>query len=158
MINLKEKDYYLERSRNYFLNKYNCCQTIVLTFNELYSEVNEDSLIKLASPLGGGISRKRDICGALLGIEIALGLIVGPLSFENEEDKNNIYLKGQTIFDRFKEINGYTDCGDLLKNAKLEIDDNYKSSKRNSKYYKERPCLKIIDNAVEIFYELLSSL
>ena len=55
-----------ERAKNNFLNGYNCAQSVVLAFADEI-DVPEKILLAAAMPLGGGLGRLRETCGAVSG-------------------------------------------------------------------------------------------
>jgi C_GCAxxG_C_C family probable redox protein len=54
----------------------NCSQAVLAVF-ERETGLDQDALLKIASPLGGGMGRLGGLCGALAGACIAHGLIKG---------------------------------------------------------------------------------
>ena len=63
-----------ERTKNNFLNGYNCAQSVVLAFADEI-DVPEKILLAAVMPLGGGLGRLRETCGAVSGGAVALGLL-----------------------------------------------------------------------------------
>lgn len=84
---------------------YNCCQTVV---SILSSETNldEETLVRLASGFGGGM-RKGEVCGALTGALMILSLKYG----SNKAEAEKIATK---CMEKFKENKGAHRCKDLL--------------------------------------------
>ncbi|MBQ7381204.1 MAG: C_GCAxxG_C_C family protein, partial [Clostridia bacterium] len=65
-----------QKAREYFLEGYNCAQAVLLAFGDL-TELDNETLAKLASPFGGGMGRMREVCGAVSGMLMAKGLVGG---------------------------------------------------------------------------------
>ena len=63
-----------ERATENFKKGYNCAQSVVLAFSDMV-DLSEEQLLRLSAPLGGGVGRLREICGALSGICVVLGLL-----------------------------------------------------------------------------------
>ena len=58
--------------------RFNCCESVLLKVTEEHPLPGfGDSTMRLASNLGGGIAGWGDICGAVLGGAIAIGLVHG---------------------------------------------------------------------------------
>ena len=64
------------RARELFLQGYNCCQAVLLAFNDM-TGLDDKSAARVASGFGGGIGMLRDVCGTFTGACMALGLIEG---------------------------------------------------------------------------------
>lgn len=141
-----------ELARKYFLEGYNCSQAIILAFKDVLPG-DIDSILKMAVPFGGGISRLRKTCGAFSAIVMILGLLEGYTTNETGEVKQKLYEKVQNLANKFEEKNGSIDCFALLKIPNQKQDSI--PSERTSEYYKKRPCPDIIANAADILEEYL---
>ena len=62
-----------EIAKQYFLQGYNCSQSVLLAFCDDLG-FDEQTALMLASPFGGGMGRLREVCGTLSGAYMALGL------------------------------------------------------------------------------------
>ncbi len=84
-----------------------------------------DEMICLASGFGGGLGGKRQLCGAVIGAAMGLGLAKGrrnPLATEDVEERiaelNNeggIYDKFKAYADEVEAEYGALTCGELIK-------------------------------------------
>ena len=63
-----------QQAKENFMNGLNCTQAVVLAFADL-TGVPEETLKAAALPLGGGLGRLRETCGAVSGAAMALGLL-----------------------------------------------------------------------------------
>ena len=77
-----------EAARELFLGGHNCTQSVVLAFADELSLSRELGL-KMAAGFGAGMGRQQEICGAVTGAIMVLGLLKG------EEVNNNDELKSQ---------------------------------------------------------------
>ena len=68
-----DPEQYRIKAEDNFIQGYNCTQAVVLAFSDLLN-YDTESLLKLASPFGGGMGRLRETCGAFSGVLIVLGL------------------------------------------------------------------------------------
>ena len=66
-ITPKEADLRVERAVQLFKEGYNCSQSVVGAFADLYGFTQERALLMSAS-FGGGIGRLRQTCGAACGM------------------------------------------------------------------------------------------
>lgn len=88
---------------------FNCAQAVFSAFTSLHG-MDESTALKLASPLGGGISRRGEICGAVSGALLVLGLLRGS---DTPEGKESTYLVGQDFLRRFESMHSAILCRDL---------------------------------------------
>ena len=75
--------------------------------------------MKIASAFSGGIARTGNVCGALTGALMALGL-----KYNDAEKSNEVAVK---LFDEFISINGSIICRELI-NHDLITDDHVKQA------------------------------
>ena len=102
-----------EIAKNYFLEGYNCAQSVFLAFAE-DEGLNKDIALKIASSFGGGLGAQREVCGAVSGMCMALGLKRGYNSAKDYAVKQKHYLAVQEICAEFKKQNGSIICRELL--------------------------------------------
>ena len=137
---------------NYFYEGYNCSQSVVLAFKELLP-IDEKTLLEMSSSFGGGISRLRETCGAVSGMAIILGLLYGYSDPESHEKKTEHYARVQDVILKFEERNHSLVCRELL-----NLQDKHSTptpAARTKDYYNNRPCPKLIGDAVEILEEYI---
>ena len=65
-----------ELARSYFLEGYNCSQSVLLAFHEELG-LDKETAARMASPFGGGMGRLREVCGTVSGMLLVLGLLRG---------------------------------------------------------------------------------
>lgn len=156
MIDRNELNRRIDRAEDLFLDGYNCSQSVVAAFADLYGFTEEQALHMSAS-FGGGIGRMRETCGTACGIFLLAGLEKCALKGEDRESKAANYAMVQQLAEEFKLRNGALRCTDLLRLAKdTPVTSN--PEPRTTEYYKKRPCPKIVRSAAEIwadFYEKL---
>ncbi len=141
-----------ERAEQLFLEGYNCTQAIVRAFDDVV-DIDIDALTRIASSFGGGMGRMREVCGAVSGMFILLGLLEGYSTPETGAPKLELYKRIQALANEFKEKNGSIVCRDLL-GVKKEIISAV-PDERTPEYYKSRPCARLIGDAAEIFQKHL---
>lgn len=107
-----------EQARALFESGCNCAQSVAGSF---YREMglSEETVLLLASPFGGGISRMRETCGAVTGMMMVLGLTHGYRPFTDEEthlrEKTRVYRTGQELAESFRRKYGTLLCRELLR-------------------------------------------
>jgi len=140
-MNRKQKAYDL------FFEGYNCAQAVAAAYDDVLG-LDKKYLLNAAIAFGGGFARTRNLCGAISG----MGLVVGLYRAKGKSDvtdKAGAYKDVQELVEEFKERNAYENCGDLLKDIK-NITEGYVPQIRDNAYYSTRPCIKFVLDAVEI--------
>ena len=141
-----------EQAINYFKEGYNCTQAVVLSFKDILT-IDATELCKIASPFGGGLSRMRETCGAVSGMVLVLGNLIGYSTPELGEKKHELYKNTQEILKIFEEKYGSLTCRVLL-NLNTKHDDP-KPSERDHNFFLKRPCPELIGGAAEILEDFL---
>lgn len=134
-----------------FEEGYSCAQSVFATYADLFGIERQDAL-KLASALGGGVGRMREVCGAVSAIALLAGIKEGNTEL-TEDGKEKIYALTRQLADRFKEQNGSMICRELLNLT--EAEESARPEARTPEYYAKRPCGKLIASASKIIEELL---
>ena len=131
----------------YFEAGYNCSQAVFMAYSDMYG-IGPETAAKLATSFGGGMGRLREVCGAVSGMFLVLGLQYPFTDTKDKLAKNTNYKAVQRTASEFKSIMGSYICADLLK-LKHEPQSS-ESLERNEAYYKSRPCTRCVKLAAEI--------
>jgi len=99
-----------EAAVNCFSRSFNCSQAVFSTFAPQFG-MDEKTALKLASPFGGGIACRGEICGAVSGALLTLGLARGA---DTPAGKEEIYRLSQEFMRRFEEKHGTLLCRELI--------------------------------------------
>ena len=142
-----------EKAMMLFNEGYACSQAIVMAFQDVVG-INSDTLMKISLPLGGGISRLRRTCGAILGMSLIVGLVFGSDTVDHE-NKLKVYEINRKLIEKFEEKRGTSNCLKLLETDGLEVEVKGEAEKRTSEYYSKRPCGYIVYDAARVLEEYL---
>lgn len=135
-----------------FLKGYNCTQSVLGAFS-VELGLDFEQAIKLASSFGAGMGRLREVCGALTGEFMVAGLIFGYTDEKDRKAKTEHYKLIQEIAQYFENKNGSIICRELLG---LQTKKSHPvPQKRDSNYYKKRPCKELVRLAAEHMDELI---
>ena len=135
-----------EKAKELFKSGYNCSQAVLGVFCEEFG-LDFDKAMKIASSFGGGMGRMREVCGTVSGMFMAAGLACATSS-DSPTEKGVHYKRIQELAKRFKDRNGSIICRELLQG--LENSTVPIPSERTETYYKKRPCVDLVGDAVEI--------
>ena len=97
-------------AKELFLNGYNCAQSVFMAFSDLTGLTREASAA-ISSSFGGGFGRLREVCGAVCGMTMALGLAEG-----NTDTAGKLahYEKVRALMGEFSNRHGGYVCRDLI--------------------------------------------
>ena len=139
-----------EEAKTLFRNGANCAQAVVGAYaGECGLEF--DQAMRLASSFGAGMGRLREVCGAVSGMFMVIGLKEGYCDLKSKALKDRHYARVQALAAEFKGKTGSLICRELLglpKGADAPV-----SEKRTAEYYRKRPCLGIVGLAAQILEE-----
>ena len=141
-------------ARQNFESGCNCCQAVLLAFAPECG-LDRETALRLASSFGGGFGRMRELCGAVSGAGMVLGLLRGYTDLSGKEEKQRHYEVIQTLCSRVTQEQGHLRCGDLLE--KLAGEPGPEPGDRTPEYYKARPCGRIVACAARLAAEALEA-
>lgn len=126
---------------------YSCAQSVFATYAQLLG-MDRVTALKLSYPLGGGMGRMREVCGAVSAMAMLCGLKMGNTDPNDEAGREAPYAMVRRMADRLKEETGSILCRELLGLSGRE--DSAAPQKRTAAYYAERPCSRIVELAGNI--------
>lgn len=144
----------VERAVSLFKSGYNCSQSVVAAFADLYG-VEEQQALRMSASFGGGIGRMRQTCGAACGMFMLAGLDCGTTDPKDREGKSHNYAVVQELARQFKETTGSLICGELLGLTKPE--GSPQAEARTPEYYQKRPCSFMVETAAKLFAEYVEN-
>ncbi len=136
-----------ELAEKNFREGYNCAQAVVFAFAER-SGADVRTALAMTLPMGGGIGRLRETCGAVSGGAMALGLLFPELG------KSGMYALVQEFAKRFRAQTGSLNCGELLSGAGIRAERSPDAEARTAEYYRKRPCSGLVRLAASIVEEI----
>ena len=136
-----------EYAMDLFTRGYNCAQSVVLAFADDLM-LDEQTLARLSSSFGGGLGRMREVCGAVSGMAIVLGLLQGYDDPADSASKAAHYARIQSAAKEFEAQNGSIVCRELLGLAQKH--DAPTPAARSGDFYSRRPCRELVGMAAEI--------
>lgn len=135
-----------EKAVRFFYDGYNCSQSVFASYADLFG-IDEKTALRLAAGLGGGCGRQRELCGAVSGAAMIVGLKYGATDGADSNGKKLCYEKVREFTDEFKKSNPSIVCRELLFGT--EADSSSQPEERTGQYYKKRPCAKIVEDSAK---------
>jgi C_GCAxxG_C_C family probable redox protein len=140
-----------EKAIGTFRSGLNCAQAVLTSYSDDLN-FDENFSLNISSGFGGGMGRLQETCGAVTGSYMVLGIFNGKKYTDNKEKKAVTYAMIQSFSEKFKSINGSTDCKSLLK-CDLNTDEGRLFAEKNNLY--ETVCEKCIRDSIGIIEELI---
>lgn len=168
MINIEER---VEKAKRLFKEGgYNCCQAVVLAYNDVFG-IADDAAAALSSGFGGGMGRMREVCGSVSGMVMLAGLLEPATDPKNMAVRTANYALVQEVAGEFKAINGSIVCRELLGLSPMSaastqqasstgihgIPESPVPSERTEAYYKKRPCEELVGISARIIGEKIAA-
>jgi C_GCAxxG_C_C family probable redox protein len=135
-----------------FQSGYNCAQSVLHAACERLS-FDHDTALRLSCGFGGGMANKQQVCGAVAGGIIALGLKCGRGENEELARAEVAYKKIHTLIDRFQTLHGSVNCKELLGGCDFKTEEGKRLFKE--KNLKQTTCTCCVASAATILEELL---
>ena len=153
MINIEER---VAKAKRLFKEEgYNCCQAVVLAYNDVFG-IDDDTAAALSSGFGGGMGRMREVCGSVSGMVMLAGLMAPAADPSIKVDRTRNYALIQDMAEEFRAMNGSIVCKELLglvpmgSGAAAATKESPEPSDRTPEYYKKRPCEELVGIAAHI--------
>lgn len=144
-----------EKARDYHDRGFGCGQSVLAAFSEDFG-LDATTALKLSTGFGSGMGRMGDVCGALTGGFMVLGLKYGKVNSDGSKygpATETTYAKVAELTRRFREHNESIDCRDLT-----GLDLNRPEARAYAKEHNifAGRCSGYIQDVVGILEELLS--
>ena len=165
-INIEER---VEKAKRLFKEEgYNCCQAVVLAYNDIFG-LDEKTAASIASGFGGGMGRMREVCGSVSGMVFLSGLLSPADNPSDKAARTANYALVQDVAAEFKAINGSIICRELLglagctpkpaESADIHgIPESPEPSDRTPEYYRKRPCEELVGISARIIGEKIKNI
>lgn len=142
-----------EEANGYFKGNYNCCQAIIMTYGPEHG-LSKDIGMRLGTGFAGGIARHGEVCGAVAGAIIVLGLKYGMTGESDDSARDTTYERVGEFINRFKIMNGSIRCRDLL-HCNLSTLEGRQIAKEKDLF--NTLCPRFVKDAAEVLEEFIYS-
>ena len=131
----------------------NCAQSVLVSLAEEVG-LSREMAMKRACPFGGGC-RAGEVCGAVSGALMAIGMVNGNDDMTNKEAQKKAYADYIEYNRRFKERFGQLTCRGLL-----GVDTSTPNGKQFMAEHPEakEKCYGMVDAAVEMAREIIAEI
>lgn len=140
------------RAREAFEQGYNCSQSVVVAYADVLGQEPE-VLASLVAPLGGGMGRLREVCGAVSGMFMVSSAAYRGASNTDRTVRTQLYTGVQQLAERYRSECGSIVCRELL--GLKQQSDAPIPEERTPDYYRRRPCAEYVAIAARLVGEYL---
>jgi len=132
-------------------NGFNCAQAVSTAFCEDFGVKKEDAA-KMACALGAGMVRSGEVCGAVSGALMIIGLKYGSSSPQHIKSKEKAYEVGKRFKQLFEAKHGTVICRRLIE-MDISTPEGLEAARKKGVF--ENICKELVKDSVEILEETL---
>ena len=136
-----------EAAEKNFVDGFSCAQSVLAAFCEDY-DLDMETALKMASPLGGGCGCA-EMCGAVSGAILVVGLKYGHHIADDVGTNNNCRAKRSLFLDEFGKLYDSVTCKGLL-GFDLTTDEGHEKYLLALQDRAASPCAKFVKDAARI--------
>lgn len=100
----------IKTAQDRFALGFNCSQAVFSAYASQLG-IEDQAALKLASPFGGGVAHQGQVCGAVTGALMVLGLARGS---DTVDTKDKTYRMAEDFISRFRERHSTILCRELI--------------------------------------------
>jgi len=137
-----------------FLSGYNCAQSVLWSFAEDL-RLDPETALKIACGFGAGMARRQEVCGAVTGGIMVLGLRHGRGERQDRTATEETYARTQELMRRFEAKHGTCNCRQLLDGCDLTTEEGRKAFKERDLH--NRICKGYVQTVVAILEDMTNA-
>jgi C_GCAxxG_C_C family probable redox protein len=134
------------------LSGYNCAQSVLYSYSDDL-QFDKNTALRLACGFGAGMGRKEEVCGAVTGGIIVIGLKYGRGITNDRSAGEGSYRLTRELMNRFEQNHGTYICRKLLNECNLMTEEGQKYFKENDLLNKV--CKECVRSVVQILEKIL---
>ncbi|MFX1506887.1 MAG: C-GCAxxG-C-C family protein [Promethearchaeota archaeon] len=139
-----------QKAESYFSTRLNCAQSVLAPFGPDLS-MEETTCFRIAEAFGGGIAHSGQMCGAVIGALMVLGLKHGRTDPDDLEKRDKTNKLARKFIQEFMELHKSTTCIELIN---YDISTPAKLDRaREEKVFQN--CGNFVKDAVRILEDLM---
>jgi C_GCAxxG_C_C family probable redox protein len=142
-----------QKALEYQEHGYSCAQSVLAAFSQDHG-LSEETALRISTGFGSGMGRMCEVCGALTGAFMVLGLKHGRVATDGSKygsDTETTYRLVAEISRQFKERNGSIHCRDIIGHD-LSLPEEREKVAQKGLF--STTCSKCIRDAVELLEEV----
>ncbi|CAG0926808.1 hypothetical protein TFLX_00213 [Thermoflexales bacterium] len=141
----------VDQAMTLFQQGFSCSQAVCAAYAPSLG-LSRELALKIAAGFGGGMGRQGEVCGAVTGAIMAIGLKTGSIEATDTAAKENAYALTQQVIDQFKDRHGTILCRELL-GCDIGQPEGLRQA-REAQLFTQR-CPQFVQDAAEIVATLI---
>jgi C_GCAxxG_C_C family probable redox protein len=141
----------VDRAVSLFQEGFSCSQSVCAAFCREFG-FSEEQALKVSSAFGGGMGHNDEMCGAVTGALMVVGMKHGRVRVDDEEAKTRCYKAAGEFMTQFKNIYGSVQCTDLL-GCDLSSEQGMQQARERGLF--NTLCANFVRDAAGILHRLL---
>lgn len=133
-------------------DRYNCTQSVLYACCEDLN-LDPNTALRVGCGLGAGMGRNGEVCGAVTGGILVLGLKHGRGEHDDRSATEVTYAKTRQLMDEFKRQHGTFICRELLKGCDLSTSEGQHFFNDND--LGRRVCWPCVESVIKILHEMI---
>ena len=142
----------MQMALDLFRGPCNCAQAVLLAFTPEHG-LDEKLIMEIAAGFGGGIARTGQVCGAVTGAVMALGIVCSRAMSDPNDKKELTIRVVQQFLEEFRLANGSLYCSELLDGLDLRLAQNRQTFKTSNLH--QHVCEPAVRSAIEAADKLI---
>lgn len=102
-----------EQAVAYHKQGYNCAQAVIMAFAP-EMDISEGQAARMGQALGAGVGQMREVCGAVTGAAVVLGMVRGMERAPTLDEKKVFYRRMRDLGEAFEAKHKTSQCMQLL--------------------------------------------
>lgn len=140
-----------DKATEKFLSGYNCAQSVLWAFADEV-RLEPETALKIACGFGAGMGRRQEVCGAVTGGIMVLGLRHGRGEGQDRAATEETYARTQEFMCCFEAKHGTCNCSLLLGGCDISSEDGRKAFKEGDLH--NTICKPCVQTAVTVLEEM----
>lgn len=136
-----------------FKGGFSCTQALLSSFSEELG-MDRETACKVASGFGGGVGRTGNICGAVSGAIMVIGLKYGTAVPETCAERERTYELVREFVREYTALHGSVNCTDLLG---YDLSDPAAHAEAQEKRIAGQKCPKLVEDAVLVLEKIIKA-
>ena len=137
----------IEVAAEKFQAGYNCAQSVLYAYSDELN-LEKETALKLACGLGAGMARSGEVCGAVTGGILVIGLKYGRGERDDRSITEQTYQKTQELMASFEQRHDSCVCRELLQGCDLKTAEGQQRFKEHDLWHKV--CLPCVQSVVDV--------
>ena len=134
----------------YLNTGFNCAQSVLVEFAPQLG-MDRSTAMKVACGLGSGMGKSGNMCGAVTGGMLVLGLKYGMIDPDAKEDKEKTYEAVRQLLEKKEALHGSVNCTDLMG---VDIGTPEGQQEASEKDLSEKVCSKVVGDVVKVLQNI----